>query len=178
LLAARLQLCAALSPHIAKAYDAVAAGKAAAAITYKPSLPEPLPAGREALAEAIRAGLAAARKAEVERGVTLVGPHRDDLVLQLGSLPAKGYASHGESWSFALALRLAGYELLRAEGIEPVLVLDDVFAELDSGRRQRLAELIADASQALITCAVVEDVPAALQGTRFQVSEGEVSRVE
>jgi len=178
LLSARLDLCAALGPHVAKAYDAVAAGRGAATIAYKPSIPEPLPAGREALSEAIMSGLAAARGQEVDRGVTLVGPHRDDLLLHLGSMPAKGYASHGESWSFALALRLAGYELLRADGIEPVLVLDDVFAELDAGRRQRLAELTTEASQTLITCAVAEDVPASLSGCRFEVREGEVVRVE
>ena len=122
--------------------------------------------------------LAAARTAEIERGVTLVGPHRDDLTLTLGELPAKGYASHGESWSYALALRLAAYELLRADGIEPVLVLDDVFAELDAGRRERLAELVGGASQLLVTCAVDDDVPAALRGTRYQVGEGTVRRVD
>ena len=100
----------------------------------------------------------------MERGVTLVGPHRDDLTLTLGELPAKGYASHGESWSFALALRLAAYDLLRADGIEPVLVLDDVFAELDTGRRERLADLVGGASQVLVTCAVDDDVPASLRG--------------
>jgi DNA replication and repair protein RecF len=113
----------------------------------------------------------------VERGVTLVGPHRDDLTLTLGELPAKGYASHGESWSFALALRLAAFELLRSEGIEPVLVLDDVFAELDAGRRQRLAEMVAGASQVLVTCAVPEDVPTTLVGHRYTVGDGEVNRV-
>ena len=95
------------------------------------------------------------RPAEVERGVSLVGPHRDDVVLTLGALPAKGYASHGESWSFALGLRLAAYELLRHDlGDDPVLILDDVFAELDSGRRERLATLVADCEQVLITAAV------------------------
>ena len=88
------------------------------------------------------------------------------------TLPAKGYASHGESWSYALALRLAAYELLRADGIEPVLVLDDVFAELDTGRRERLAELVGAASQVLVTCAVEADVPAALRGARYEVADG------
>ena len=96
------------------------------------------------------------RPKEIERGVCLVGPHRDDLVLTLGDLPAKGYASHGESWSFALALRLASYALLSGDAPagdawvadwgpdgEPVLILDDVFAELDARRRDRLAELVA-----------------------------------
>ncbi|MGC5306063.1 DNA replication/repair protein RecF [Micromonospora zamorensis] len=178
LLAGRLELVAALTPHVAKAYDAVAAGRGAASIAYRPSieLAEPT-TDRVALAEALTAALAASRSAEIERGTTLVGPHRDELALTLGPLPAKGYASHGESWSFALALRLAGYDLLRADGIEPVLVLDDVFAELDTGRRERLAELVGGASQLLVTCAVDDDVPAALRGTRYQVGEGTVRRV-
>jgi DNA replication and repair protein RecF len=92
-------------------------------------------------------------------------------------VPAKGYASHGETWSYALALRLAAYDLLRSEGIEPVLALDDVFAELDSGRRERLAELVAGASQTLVTCAVEADVPAGLCGARYEVAGGEVRRV-
>ena len=100
------------------------------------------------------------RSSEIERGISLVGPHRDDLVLSLGELPAKGYASHGESWSFALGLKLAAYRLLRRDlGDDPVLVLDDVFAELDSGRRERLAALVADCEQVLITAAVGADVP-------------------
>ncbi|MFV2083898.1 DNA replication/repair protein RecF [Micromonospora sp. LOL_021] len=196
LLAGRLELVTALAPHVAKAYDAVAATSAAAGISYRPSidLPDaglapaagsagagsagagtvPPAADRSALESALLAALGEARRSEVDRGVTLVGPHRDDLHLTIGSLPVKGYASHGESWSCALALRLAAYDLLRAEGIEPVLVLDDVFAELDSGRRERLAELVAEASQLLVTCAVAEDVPVALRGARFEVSRGEV----
>ncbi|MEU7677997.1 DNA replication/repair protein RecF [Micromonospora taraxaci] len=179
LLAGRLELVAALTPHVAKAYDAVAAGRGAASITYRPSvdLAEPT-TDRAVLAESLAAALVASRSAEIERGTTLVGPHRDELALALGPLPAKGYASHGESWSFALALRLAGYDLLRADGIEPVLVLDDVFAELDTGRRERLAELVGGASQLLVTCAVDDDVPAALRGSRYRVGEGTVRRVE
>jgi len=183
LLAGRLELVTALAPHVAKAYDAVAATSAAAGISYRPSIdlpdsgPVQLAADRSALESALLAALGEARRSEVDRGVTLVGPHRDDLHLTIGSLPVKGYASHGESWSCALALRLAAYDLLRAEGIEPVLVLDDVFAELDSGRRERLAELVAGASQLLVTCAVAEDVPVALRGARFEVSRGEVRHV-
>ncbi|MGN9775073.1 DNA replication/repair protein RecF [Micromonospora sp. H33] len=178
LLAGRLELVAALAPHVTKAYDAVAAGKGAAGIAYRPSveLAEPT-TDRAGLAEALTAALAEARSAEIERGTTLVGPHRDDLALTLGPLPAKGYASHGESWSYALALRLAGYDLLRADGIEPVLVLDDVFAELDTGRRERLADLVGGASQLLVTCAVDDDVPARLRGARYVVGEGTVQRV-
>ncbi|MEU4566097.1 DNA replication/repair protein RecF [Micromonospora sp. NPDC023956] len=178
LLAGRLELVAALTPHVTKAYDAVAAGRASAGITYRPSveLGEAVP-DRTALTEALTTALAESRTAEVDRGTTLVGPHRDDLALTLGPLPAKGYASHGESWSFALALRLAAYDLLRSDGIEPVLVLDDVFAELDAGRRERLADLVGGAAQLLVTCAVDDDVPVTLRGARFQVGEGTVRRV-
>ncbi|MEW2382430.1 DNA replication/repair protein RecF [Micromonospora sp. NPDC047707] len=178
LLAGRLELVGALTPHVTKAYDAVAAGKGAAGIAYRPSveLAEPT-TDRATLAAALTTALAEARSAEIERGTTLVGPHRDDLALTLGLLPAKGYASHGESWSYALALRLAGYDLLRADGIEPVLVLDDVFAELDTGRRERLADLVGGASQLLVTCAVDDDVPARLRGARYAVGEGTVHRV-
>jgi DNA replication and repair protein RecF len=114
------------------------------------------------------------RDQEIERGVCLVGPHRDDLELTLGDGPAKGYASHGESWALALALRLGGFELLRAEGAEPVLILDDVFAELDTRRREALARTAARAEQVLVTAAVDDDVPAVLKGTRFVVENGTV----
>lgn len=177
LLAGRLELVTALAPHVTKAYDAVAAGKGAAGVAYRSGLGGDLAGGRDELEVALAGALAEARSSEVERGVTLVGPHRDDLTLTLGPLPAKGYASHGESWSYALALRLAAYDLLRSDGIEPVLVLDDVFAELDAGRRERLAELVGGASQLLVTCAVAEAVPTALRGARYDVREGVVVRV-
>jgi DNA replication and repair protein RecF len=176
LLVGRLELAAALGPHLTKAYDAVAAGKSAASITYASRLGDDVTPDRAALQAALLDKMLERRTAEIERGTTLVGPHRDDLALSLGELPAKGYASHGESWSFALALRLAAYDLLRADGIEPVLVLDDVFAELDAGRRDRLAALVSDAAQLLVTCAVPEDVPAALRGARFDVTTGAVTR--
>ena len=119
---------------------------------------------RDDLARLFSASLGAMRQRELERGITLVGPHRDDLDLTLGPVPAKGYASHGESWSLALSLRLAAFELLRTDlGTDPVLVLDDVFAELDTGRRERLAELVADAEQVLVTAAVETDVPQTLR---------------
>ena len=117
------------------------------------------------------------RAEELQRGLTLVGPHRDELALAVGTLPVKGYASHGESWSFALALRLAAYDLLRGDGEEPVLVLDDVFAELDGDRRDRLADLVAGAEQVLVTAAVAADVPEALVGGRYDVHDGQVTRV-
>jgi DNA replication and repair protein RecF len=151
LLAGRIELVAALGPHLTKAYDAVAAGRGQATITYASALGDTLAPDRPDLEQALLAALQDRRTAEIERGVTLVGPHRDDLMLVLGDLPAKGYASHGESWSFALALRLAAYDLLRSDGIEPVLVLDDVFAELDGGRRDRLAALVSDAAQLLVS---------------------------
>ena len=136
-----------------------------------------LDASPDALAEVLRARMLARRSEEIARGVTLVGPHRDDLVLSLGHLPAKGYASHGESWSFALALRLGAYAMLRADGVEPVLILDDVFAELDEVRRARLAERILGAEQVLITAAVASDGPAALAGRRYRIADGTVTPV-
>lgn len=181
LLAARVALVAALAPRVAGAYAAVAGAGAGAALSYRCALPGPLPAGSQDLAAALAAALAASRATEIERGVTLVGPHRDDVMLALGDpaapAPVRGYASHGESWSYAVALRLAAYRLLRADGVEPVLVLDDVFAELDPGRRDRLAASVADAGQTLVTCAAEEDVPAGLRGARFEVRDGEVKRV-
>ena len=140
----------------------------------------PLVADRDLLAAAMLERMAVERKAELDRGVSLVGPHRDELVLKLGPLPAKGYASHGESWSFALALRLAAYDLLRSEtdaGGEPVLILDDVFAELDGHRRERLAAIASGAEQVLVTAAVPDDVPEALTGARVDVMGAEVRRI-
>jgi DNA replication and repair protein RecF len=177
LLAARLRLLGALAPAVVKAYDAVSPEGGPAGFEYRCSLgPDvELVADREVLAQALLTGLREARPAELERGVSLVGPHRDDLVLRLGPMPARGYASHGESWSYALALRLAAFELLRGDG-DPVLILDDVFAELDIERRQRLAELVAAAEQVLVTAAVAADIPAQLADTRFEIREGEVHR--
>jgi len=124
----------------------------------------------------LRAALAEVRDSELERGVCLAGPHRDELELSIRGLPARGYASHGESWSLALALRLASFELLRAGREDPVLILDDVFAELDAGRRERLARLVAGAEQVLVTAAVPDDVPAVLAGVRFTVSAEGLTR--
>ncbi|QCX77799.1 DNA replication and repair protein RecF [Streptomyces sp. YIM 121038] len=177
LLAQRLDLIAALQPLADKAYEQLAPGGGPLGLDYKPSSAGIVGHAREELYEQLIAALGEARKQEIERGVTLVGPHRDDLLLKLGQLPAKGYASHGESWSYALALRLASYDLLRAEGNEPVLVLDDVFAELDARRRERLAELVAPGEQVLVTAAVDDDVPGVLAGARYAVSGGEVERV-
>jgi DNA replication and repair protein RecF len=187
LLAGRMRLVAALRPHVAAAYEAVSGGPAgqASAMSYRSSVaeepgsdaPEPgLPDDADALEAIMLKALAAVRASELDRGVCLVGPHRDELALSVGALPARGYASHGESWSLALALRLASFALLREGREDPVLLLDDVFAELDSGRRDRLAGLVADAEQVLITAAVPADVPAVLAGPRFNVSAGVISR--
>ncbi|MEV0846062.1 DNA replication/repair protein RecF [Streptomyces sp. NPDC049954] len=190
LLAHRLDLIATLQPLADKAYEQLAPGGGPVLLEYKASAPGTAHS-REDLYGQLLESLAEVRKQEIERGVTLVGPHRDDLVLKLGELPAKGYASHGESWSYALALRLASYDLLRAEpwgaeeattadgrrAGEPILVLDDVFAELDGRRRERLAEHVAPGEQILVTAAVEEDVPGLLRGARFAVSGGTVERV-
>ncbi|MGP4109658.1 DNA replication/repair protein RecF [Streptomyces sp. 4N509B] len=178
-LAQRLALVAALAPLVDGMYERLAPGGGPVGLEYRWSLGEDGPAAevsREKLYEVVLGALGEARGREIERGVTLVGPHRDDVLVRLGELPARGYASHGESWSLALALRLASYGLLREEGPEPVLVLDDVFAELDARRRVRLAELVAPGEQVLVTAAVPEDVPGVLAGARFAVSEGRVER--
>lgn len=180
---ARLRLLRDLQPYLRLAYDEVSAGQSDAKVTYKSSLydelAEQLAAGEVPEVTELEAGFAKSfeqqHRAEVERGQTLVGPHRDELVLRLGTLPAKGYASHGESWSFALALRIAAFQLLRHDlGTDPVLVLDDVFAELDAGRRGRLATMVGDCEQVLITAAVDDDVPESLTGKQFAVTLGSI----
>ncbi|MDO9395612.1 MAG: DNA replication and repair protein RecF, partial [Herbiconiux sp.] len=130
----------------------------------------------EELAVAFRAALERVARAERDRGITLVGPHRDDLLLTLNALPAKGYASHGESWSFALALKLASAELLRADSStgDPVVILDDVFAELDQRRRGRLADAVKGYEQVLITAAVFDDVPAELTAHTVRIEAGTI----
>ncbi|MGQ7295794.1 DNA replication/repair protein RecF [Quadrisphaera sp. KR29] len=192
LLAARLLLVRRLHPHVARAYASVSGtggdGAGPVRLSYRSTLPlladldlagdAELPP-RADLAQALLEQMAQLRTEELERGTSLVGPQRDDLLLELSGLPARGYASHGESWSYALALRLGLYELLCGDGprdpaSEPVLVLDDVFAELDAGRRQRLASLVAPAEQVLVTAAVAEDVPGELAGRRLQVRAGTV----
>lgn len=199
LLAGRLAAIHDLAPYVEKAYHAVSESAAGARLGYSSSLTQALQKGtscdsanddqtsllsadKDVLRSQLLAGLAQVRSAELERGITLVGPHRDDLILRLGELPAKGYASHGESWSYALALRLACFELLRAEGSEPVLILDDVFSELDTQRRKLLGDVATKASQVLVTAAVAEDIPSSLlqlrdTGARFDVADGAVRRV-
>jgi DNA replication and repair protein RecF len=185
LLAARLALVHDLAPHVAAAYASVSRAGGDAGISYRASIGEDVdgssPVAPGQLRERLLAELSTRRPQELERGVSLVGPHRDDLQVTLGPFPAKGYASHGESWSLALALRLASYQLLRGDAAagdgEPVLVLDDVFAELDGDRRDRLAAMVGQAEQVLITAAVPADVPEALRGVRVDVVGGEVRRV-
>jgi DNA replication and repair protein RecF len=191
LLAERLALVEDLRPYLGKSYETVARGASRddAEMEYRtsfdlaPALVEEVskqPTRTDALVGALLDALAERRNDELDRGVSLVGPHRDELQLSLGTpetrLPVKGYASHGESWSVALALRLASYDLLRADGDDPILILDDVFAELDTERRGQLADLVAGAEQVLVTAAVAADVPESLSGVRYLVGDGEVAR--
>lgn len=178
LLHARLDTLADVLPHIQLAYETIAPVNNQVQATYKTSLDLEGVAEsdnvRETLQERLLTAMESRRAEELNRGVTLVGPQRDDLELFVGELPAKGYASHGECWSLALALRLGGFALVRDDGTEPVLVLDDVFAELDTSRRDRLAGAIADAEQVLITAAVGSDVPNFPTERRFRVDAGTV----
>ena len=184
LIVAREHLVAALRPHVENSYAAVAGdGRGPAAIEYKRSFEcddqdEATHGERVRAAEqALREALLEVRASELDRGVCLAGPHRDELELSVRGLPARGYASHGESWSLALALRLASFGLLRAGREDPVLILDDVFAELDAGRRDRLATLVAEAEQVLVTAAVPEDIPSLLTGAHFRVCAGTLAPV-
>ncbi|NMO02595.1 DNA replication/repair protein RecF [Gordonia sp. TBRC 11910] len=168
--AARIDDVAKLNPLFTQAYSAIAPHSRPASLTYRCSLgPEVInPDGSAVDTAAIEAlmieKLAAVRGKEIDRGQSLLGPHRDDLDIVLGSDVAKGFASHGESWSLALSLRLGTVELLRTEGIEPVIMLDDVFAELDAARRTHLATFVESAEQLLITAAVAEDLPDGIGG--------------
>lgn len=190
-LAARIAAVHALATPTAQAYRTLVAGDAGTEDPALSASPEAhlsyhLSTGRVvradasegvpdpgALAEELRDGFAERAREELDRATTLVGPHRDDLVLHVGDLPAKGYASHGESWSLALALRLASREMLHEIGDEPIVLLDDVFAELDTRRRTRLAELCRGFEQVIVTTAVDEDVP--LGGARYQVRAGAIT---
>ena len=176
---ARRRLLEDLAPHLEKAYLTVAASAAQdrqlAQAAYRPCFDiAAVAANPESLSAAISEQLQHKRAEELDRGISLIGPHRDDITLSLGQLPAKGYASHGESWSLALALKLAAFDLLRAEGDDPILILDDVFAELDRDRRSALAAQVADAEQVLVTAAVDDDVPDELSATFYRVTDGRV----
>jgi DNA replication and repair protein RecF len=177
LLAGRLELVGAIAPRAVDAFAEVAPTSDPISVGYRCSIEGELPGAVDELEPLLVDAMGRMRRQEVERGVCLVGPHRDDLELRLGDGPAKGYASHGESWALALALRLASYRLLCDDDVEPVLVLDDVFAELDSRRRTALADVARRAEQVLVTAAVAEDVPDALDGDRFAVSGGHIERL-
>ncbi|MDE2591784.1 MAG: DNA replication/repair protein RecF [Actinomycetales bacterium] len=203
IISARLDLVRRIQPHVFQAYQAIALANNEPKIIVKSSISATgfmeeddfgleatsgngvqgfaeLPTDRTELEDLFHVKLSEVRSKELERGLTLVGPQRDDLLLQLGNLPVKGFASHGESISYALALRLASIELLKAETRtgDPILILDDVFAELDEGRRNRLAELIASNEQVFITAADMGDVPDSLKMKRYDVTAGEVSQHE
>jgi DNA replication and repair protein RecF len=174
-ISARSSLIGRMADPVAQAYRAVVPEDrdARAELSYACGVTGAEALSRDEVADRVREVLAERRDEEFARGMTLVGPHRDELVLSLHGMPVRGYASHGESWSMALALRLASYDLVRAEsgpGGAPILILDDVFAELDAGRRARLAEAIADVEQVLITAAVADDVPTSLAGRSVDVT--------
>jgi DNA replication and repair protein RecF len=181
IVAARLRAIAGLAPWVDRGYADVAPDSGPCAIAYSSSVDLDGVADAAGIAAQLLTALQAKRAQEIERGVTLSGPHRDDLAITLGELPAKGYASHGESWSCALALKLGTYDLLthddgpdaEPDG-EPVLILDDVFAELDTGRRTALADRLVAASQVLITAAVADDVPPGLIGNTVHVHDGQL----
>ncbi len=180
LMAARIELVNQLAPEVEKAYQLLAPATRPASIRYRAKL-EAADLNDDVgnLQEILLTTLAQRRSAELERGMCLVGPHRDELELRLGDQPVKGFASHGESWSMALALRLAAYQLLRSEGTEPVLLLDDVFAELDAARRDALADIAGSAEQVLVTAAVAGDVPQDWRGKMVAITlrDGEDGRV-
>ena len=173
-LAARIAMVESLLPLFASSYKTISQKKSAT-IAYKTSL-EGASTNIENNQKLIANKIKEVHHQERERGVTLVGPHRDDLLLNLGEQPVKGYASHGESWSVALSLRLASYERLLTQGAKPILILDDVFSELDEERRIRLTEVASSAEQTIITVAVANDLPPELQGSRYRVAAGKVSQ--
>lgn len=188
---ARLRLASELARPVATAYTAIAGADHRPQLQWALSVggsdpeeddspAEAAVADAAAIEQLFRTALAERRSAELDRGITLVGPHRDDLVLRIRDLPVKGYASHGESWSVALSLRLASAQLLRAESTlgDPIVILDDVFAELDADRRARLAGIVADYQQVIVTAAVAEDVPIELRARTVRVEAGTLHEVD
>jgi len=177
LAAARIALLARLVPRVRTAYEEISAARGSADVAYSSGWAGPDSRERDVLATDLASAITKRRRDELERGVTLVGPHRDDLAVSLDGNPVRGFASHGESWSMALALRLASYAVLREEAAEdPVLILDDVFAELDATRRACLARLVEGVEQVLITAAVEQDVPTATAAAIYDVTRGQVLR--
>jgi DNA replication and repair protein RecF len=169
----RVALVEALNPYVTANYANLNEVKPAS-ISYKSST-DGLSTNTEENSQLLTARQLEVARQEIERGVSLIGPHRDDLHLQLGDFPARGYASHGESWSMAISLRIGSYNLLKSEGAEPVLILDDIFAELDTTRRQQLTSVTQMAEQTFITAAVESDLPAELLSIKYYVTPGFVS---
>ena len=175
LIALRMAALVELKPLFNQIYKEISDTKPAE-IIYKSSIENPLTDDKENTTK-IMEKLINNRGAEIDRGLTLCGPHRDDLTLMLGDHLVKGYASHGESWSIALSLKLATYNLLKSDGLSPILILDDVFSELDEDRREKLAQIAQSAEQTLITVAVESDLPKSLTGAKFLVKNGSVSKI-
>ncbi len=175
LISLRLNGLAQLTPLFNQTYKEISNIKPAE-ITYKSSL-EGISENVKENSEKIMEKLITNRSSELERGLTLTGPHRDDLLLTLGDHQVKGYASHGESWSIALSLKLATYNLLKSDGLSPILILDDVFSELDEDRREKLSQIAKTAEQTIITVAVESDLPKSLSGDRYLVKSGSVNKL-
>jgi DNA replication and repair protein RecF len=174
LTAERIALIEALNPHVAQNYANLNEVKPAS-ISYKCST-EGVTKEVDTNITVLTARLDEVAYQEIERGVSLIGPHRDDLHLQLGDFPAKGYASHGESWSMAISLRIGSFNLLKSEGASPILILDDVFAELDTSRRIQLMSATKLAEQTFITAAVESDLPTELLTQKYYVTPGVVKK--
>jgi len=175
LISLRLTALSQLTPLFNQIYKEISNIKPAE-IIYKSSL-DGISEDDQLNSQKIMEKLISNRAAELERGLTLTGPHRDDLLLMLGDHQVKGYASHGESWSIALSLKLATYNLLKSDGLSPILILDDVFSELDEDRREKLAQIAKNAEQTIITVAVESDLPNSLSGDRYLVKSGSVSKI-
>jgi DNA replication and repair protein RecF len=176
----RIQLIQDLIPSLESSYRIISGGDNAVSsseisIAYQSKFLSSTQLSPNEIANEFKYEIENRKRDELIRGVTLVGPHRDDFIMTLGGLPLKGFASHGESWSAALALRLSSADVLRSDGVEPIIILDDVFAELDTIRRNKLIELVQDAPQVFITAAVDSDIPDSIGGKRYHVTLGSVT---
>ncbi|MBM3721066.1 MAG: DNA replication/repair protein RecF [Actinobacteria bacterium] len=174
-IAARIKLIEDLTPHLLTSYENISQKKQPT-LGYKSSLEQPTQ-DKDENKNLILNKIGEISFQERERGISLIGPHRDDILLNLGEHPVKGFASHGESWSIALSLRLASYQLLKSDGDNPILILDDVFSELDQSRRERLVKLTETTEQTLITVAVENDLPKGLSGKKYEVIAGKVNQL-
>lgn len=158
---ARQDLVAELEPVLSDAYDRVAREAADVRVRYEPPW----------MVDGLAAALLQARKDDLRRGVSTVGPHRDDLDLAIGGLPARTHASQGEQRSLALALRLAAHEVVtRRTDTPPVLLLDDVFSELDPERSAALLQSLPDGQTVLSTATALP--PGSVPGATIQVANG------